>query len=71
MNVNKILDAVQLLGDARRLNNQTVRDAREVEQWHRAVDKFFEPDDPCPEDRWDTPDRIRHRQFVEDVRRGS
>lgn len=54
------------LREARRLHNQTVRDAAEVDAWHKEADRLLASspfDDPA--ERWDDPARVEHREFVD------
>ena len=61
-----MLDPVELLREARRLANQTVKDHKEVQRWRRAVDEFLAtmPNDD-PTESYDTPDRVAQRAYVE------
>ena len=56
---------LHLLAHARRLHNQTCRDADEVAVWHMAVDRALDgtPFDDRAE-RFDEPGRVEHRRFV-------
>lgn len=58
-------NAIRLLREARRLNNQTVKSTTEVMNWHREVDELLEymPGEDRQE-RWDHPPRAAHRDFV-------
>ena len=57
---------VQLLLQARKFNNQVVRDATDLAAWHVAVDRALDgvPGDD-PKERYDDPDRVEHRQYIE------
>lgn len=58
--------ALDLLRKARQLSNQTVRDAREVAVWRRKLDDMlsrYPHDDPA--ERYDTPERVEYRNFVD------
>lgn len=61
---------LRLLAQARRLNNQTCRDADEVNAWHIAVDRVLAgtPFDDRAE-RFDAPALVRHRELVESLSR--
>jgi hypothetical protein len=59
-------DLVKLLIAARDFDNQTCRDSGAMDAWRREVDAALEGepgDDLCA--RFDTPDRVEHRQCVE------
>lgn len=58
---------VDLLKQARRLNNQTVRNTHELDAWHCAVDRALsaeEDGDTELDQRYDAPARVEHRKFV-------
>lgn len=56
--------ALVLLNNARRLANQTVRDSREVDQHHRAMDAFlFKKPGDDPKERWDAPHMVEFRDY--------
>lgn len=62
-------EALVLLKWARELNNQTVRDAREVDEWHRRVDALMK-ENPMLDDekeRFGYPPRVEQRRFVEEM----
>jgi hypothetical protein len=53
------------LAEGRRLHNQTVRDAAEIDAWHKQADALLDGtrwDDPTA--RWDAPARVEQREFV-------
>lgn len=56
------------LREARRLNNQSVRDSGEVSEWHQIADALLEdnPEDDRSE-RWDDPRRVERRKFVKSL----
>lgn len=57
--------AIELLRQARKFDNQTVRDSREIAIWRRKIDDMlarYPGDDPS--ERYDTPERVEHRKFV-------
>lgn len=60
-----------LLFEARRLNNQTVRKADEVDDWHRTVDIVLRTSPNGghhdPEAEWGAPKRVAHRKFIRDM----
>ena len=59
-------ELVLLLLMARYFDNQTCCDSGAVATWRRKVDAALEGtpgDDPCA--RFDTPDRVEHRQRIE------
>jgi len=58
--------AIDLLRQARRFANQTVRDERKMGIWRRKIDDMlarYPGDDPA--ERYDTPERVAHRNFVD------
>ena len=59
---------LRLLAQARRLDNQTCRNADEVAVWHIAVDRVLEgtPFDDRDE-RFDAPALVRHRELVDSL----
>lgn len=57
--------AVKLLIKARRFENESVRDYGEMAGWRRELDAFLaERPGDNPDDRFDTPERIEHREFI-------
>jgi hypothetical protein len=59
---------VKLLIQARRFNNQVVRDSRHMDAWELAVDRALEgePGDD-PTERRSTPERVAHRKLVDSL----
>lgn len=70
MTEDEAIDAiVACLATARRLNNQTVRKAHEIDAWHQEADELlahfgFNAE---PGERWDAPDRVAHRKRVSEM----
>ena len=65
---DKEAELLKLLAEARRLNNQVCRKAREVDAWHIAADRALQgtPFDNSVE-RFDDPERVKHRRFVDSL----
>lgn len=61
----RVTELERLLIEARKFENQTVRDAGAQAKWHRAVDQLL----PDPEESYDHPKRIAHRRMVSRIYR--
>jgi len=63
------IETKALIKDARRLNNQTMRDTGEMDELHRRMDRWIAQHcvDGTPEERWDAPFRVEHRAFVKSL----
>ena len=62
------VELIKLLIQAREFDNQTCRDDAQMAVWRRKVDKALadQPGDD-PEQRYDSPAHIKHREFVQQV----
>lgn len=61
-------ELVTLLIEARKFDNETVRDAGAMALWRLKVDRALKGcDGDRAEDRYDYPPRREHRQFVQRV----
>jgi hypothetical protein len=60
-----------LLFEARRLENQTVRNSDEVDRWHSAVDLVLresgEQEFQDPKAELNAPHRVAHREWVRNI----
>lgn len=63
------LKLLACLRTARRLQNQGVREMRDVANWHRTADRLLalqvDVDDFDQDQRYDAPHRVEHRKFVD------
>lgn len=62
-----LADAVELIREGRKFDNQTVIDSNKFASFRRRVDafsrRFHHSNDPSEE--YDTPERVAHRKFIE------
>ena len=70
MNEDQQKKLIELLTEARRLGNQTVKDAGEVARWHKATDALLtDLGVNQPEEHWDAPQRVEARKLIQQMLR--
>lgn len=63
------IQLLKCIREYRRLSNKTVNDISEADACHKQADALLalEPELDNPNEKWDAPFRVEHREFIDNI----